>query len=334
MRGVEERSPTAAADVTAVVVSHNSARHLDELAEALASGTSTPERMLVVDNASSDDTVVCARRAGFEVYENETNGGFGAACNIALGMTTSEFVLICNPDVRPSTDALEQMLTALAQTTSVAVAGPVFNRRFRVRRFSRITGNLFSFLPPALQRRLERFDCEVPIQRGDGNVVVDYVVGACMLCRADALRDVGGFDESFFLYSEEEDLCRRLRARGWMTIFVPSVTVMHARRASSEGVDRAVMAPFRFHSLYWYYRKHHSRAYAELARCALWACLTFDRRYRALTGRQPVFGPSAARALFWSIDQVRGDYERSRVRGSQSGAPDGPNAAASPREPA
>jgi N-acetylglucosaminyl-diphospho-decaprenol L-rhamnosyltransferase len=333
MRGAQERSMTATAAVTAVVVAHNSARHLQELADALASGSTVPERMLVVDNASTDDTVARARQAGFEVYENETNDGFGAACNIALGMTTSEFVLICNPDIRPTYDALEQMLAALAQAPRAAVVGPVFNRRLRVRRFSRISGNLFSFLPPPAQRPLKRFDCEVPVGRDDGNVVVDYVVGACMLCRAEALREVGGFDESFFLYSEEEDLCRRLRARGWLTLFVASVTVMHGRRASSDGVDRAVMAPFRFHSLYWYYRKHHSRPYAELARCALWACLTFDRRYRALTRREPVFGASATRALFWSTDEVRGDYERAIASSSSAGALDERDAAFSSRGP-
>jgi GT2 family glycosyltransferase len=301
--------------VTAVVVSHNSARHLSELGEALASGSVVPQRMLVVDNASVDDTLARARLAGFDVHESASNDGFGAACNAALRMTDTEFLLICNPDVRPSPTALEQLMAVLLETPTAAVAGPVFNRRLRVRRFSRITGNLYTFLPGWLQRPLRRFDCEMPVKRTDGHVVVDYVVGACMLCRADALRAVGGFDESFFLYSEEEDLCRRLGIRGWQTLFVPSVTVAHARRASSEGVDRSVMSPFRFHSLYWYYRKYHSRLYAELARCALAACVTLDRWLRALTHRQQIYGPSTARALFWSIDRVRGDYERIRAQG-------------------
>jgi N-acetylglucosaminyl-diphospho-decaprenol L-rhamnosyltransferase len=300
--------------VTAVVVSHNSARHLSELGDALASGSVAPGRMLAVDNASTDDTFARARLAGFDVHETGCNDGFGAACNAALRMTDTEFLLICNPDIRPSPTALEQLMAALTQNPTAAVAGPVFNRRLRVRRFSRITGNLYTFLPGWLQRPLKRFDCEVPVKRSDGHIVVDYVVGACMLCRADALRAVGGFDERFFLYSEEEDLCRRLGMRGWQTLFVPSVTVAHARRASSDGADRAVMAPFRFHSLYWYYRKYHSRLYAELARCALWTCVTFDRRLRALTHRPQIYGPSTASALFWSIDRVRADYEPVRAQ--------------------
>jgi N-acetylglucosaminyl-diphospho-decaprenol L-rhamnosyltransferase len=308
-----ERSGGTAA-VTAVVVSHNSARHLRELAETLESGSVAPGRMLVVDNASADDSVAEARLAGFDVYETGSNDGFGAACNAALRITDSELVLICNPDVRPSPTALEQLMGALAENPTAAVAGPMFNRRLRTRRFSRISGNLYTFLPGWLQRPLRHLDCEVPVGRGDGHIAVDYVVGACMLCRADALRAVGGFDERFFLYSEEEDLCRRLSMRGWQTLFVPSVTVAHARRASSDGVDRAVMAPFRFHSLYVYYRKYHSRLYAELARCALAACVTLDRRLRALAGRPQIYGPSTAKALFWSTDRVRADYERERAQ--------------------
>jgi N-acetylglucosaminyl-diphospho-decaprenol L-rhamnosyltransferase len=309
-----ERSSRTAA-VTAVIVSHNSARHLSELGETLESGSVSPGRMLVVDNASADDSVARARLAGFDVYETGGNDGFGAACNAALRMTDSELVLICNPDVRPSPTALEQLMAALGEDPTAAVAGPVFNRRLRARRFSRISGNLYTFLPGWLQRPLKHLDCEVPVKQGS-HIVVDYVVGACMLCRVDPLRAVGGFDERFFLYSEEEDLCRRLGMRGWQTLFVPSVTVAHARRASSDGVDRAVMSPFRFHSLYLYYRKYHSRLYAELARCALWACVTCDRWLRALTGRPQIYGPSTAKALFWSTDRVRADFERTRAQDS------------------
>ena len=301
------------AAVTAVVVTHNSARHLSELAETLESGSVSPGRMLVVDNASADDSVARARLAGFDVCETGSNDGFGAACNAALRITDSELVLICNPDVRPSPTALEGLTAALAENPTAAVAGPVFNRRLRARRFSRISGSLYTFLPGWLQRPLKRLDREVPVERGD-HIVVDYVVGACMLCRVEPLRAVGGFDERFFLYSEEEDLCRRLGMRGWQTLFVPSVTVAHARRASSDGVDREVMAPFRFHSLYFYYRKYHSRLYAELARCALWMCVTCDHRFRALTHRQQIYGPSTAKALFWSTDRVRADYERVRAQ--------------------
>lgn len=299
------------AATTAVVVSHNSARHLQVLGQALAGGSLAPGRLLLVDNASSDDTVVRARAAGFEVHESGSNNGFGAACNAALRLIDSEFVLICNPDVRPSAGALEQLVTALSRDPSAAVAGASCDTPFHARRFSTISGNLWAFLPGRIQRRLKRFAPEVSVDQ-DTYQVVDYVVGAFMLCRVAALQEVGGFDERFFLYTEEEDLCRRLGERGWLTLLVPTVVVDHSDRTSSEGVDGDLMASFYFHSLYLYYRKYHSRPYAEFARCMLAACVTIDRAYRALAGRRQVYGPRTARAPFSGIDVLRDDLTRSR----------------------
>lgn len=269
--------------------------------------------MLLVDNASVDDSVSCARLAGFDVHQAGCNDGFGAACNIALHVADTEFLLICNPDVLPPPTALEQLATALTATTTAAVAGVAFERPFQARRFSRLSGTLWGFLPSWLQRPLKRFAVEVPVDPSKEYIVVNYVVGAFMLCRVAAVRSVGGFDEHFFLYSEEEDLCRRLGKGGWQTLFVPSVTITHKHSTSSEGVDGAAMAPFHFHSLYWYYRKYHSRGYAELARCTISICVIIDRMYRTLSRRQQAYGPGTVTAPFRSIDALRRAHERVRV---------------------
>jgi GT2 family glycosyltransferase len=121
---------------------------------------------------------------------------------------------------------------------------------------------------------------------------------------------VGGFDERFFLYSEEEDLCRRLETDGWKTLFVPSVTVAHRHSTSTNGVNAAAMATFRFHSLHAYYRKHRSPLYAELARVAIATCILVDRAYRTLTRQRQVYGPGAVTGAFRRIDFVRRDWER------------------------
>jgi GT2 family glycosyltransferase len=297
-------------EVTAIVVTHNSARHLEDLGHALAIGSLVPTRMVVVDNASIDDTVVRARLAGFEVLETGRNDGFGAGCNAGLRTASSEFVLFCNPDVLPSSNALERLLATLTSTPTAAIAGATVGDDVQVRRFSRITANLAGFLPKRLQGRVWRFAQNVPGDQSEDHIVVDYAEGAFILCRAAALRSVQGFDERFFLYCEEEDLSRRLGERGWETLVVPSAKVSHEESSSSEGVDAAVMAPFRTHSLYRYYRKYHSRIYAELARYSVAACVILDRGYRALAHRPQIYGPGTATAPFRSTDAVRRDYER------------------------
>ena len=239
-----------------------------------------------------------------------SNNGFGAACNIGLKKTSTEFVLFCNPDVRPSPSALEELLVALINTPAAAIAGAAFDNPVQARRFSRITADIFGFIPRRLQHQVLRFGRDQTVDQSEDQIVVDYAVGAFILCRVTALESVGGFDERFFLYCEEEDLSRRLGKHGWQALLVPSATVEHEHSTSSKGVDGAVMAPFRIHSLYWYYRKHRSRAYAEFARCALATCVMIDRGYRALTRRLQVYGPRTARAPFRRTDAIRRDYER------------------------
>jgi GT2 family glycosyltransferase len=302
--------------VTVVIVSYNSAHHLTRLGAALAAGTVVPNRMLVIDNDSRDDTVARGRAVGFEVHETRSNDGFGAACNVGIRMASTEFVLFCNPDVSPSPTALELLVDALRRTPDAAVAGVAYDEPFLARRFSTITGDVWIFLPNRLQRRLKRFGIEVPVDPGERQVAVDYVVGAFMLCRVAQLRAVGGFDEHFFLYCEEEDLSRRLGERGWRTLFISGATVSHKHSTSSMNVDRTIMAQFLFHSLYWYYRKYHPRVYAELARCVHATCVMVDRSYRALTRQRQAYGPHTAWASFSSTRKIRAAHARRAERQS------------------
>ncbi len=310
--------------VTAVVVTHNSARHLAALGQALSSGSLLPRKMLVVDNLSSDDTAEQARAASFELLETGANDGFGAGCNAGLRAAGTEFVLFCNPDVRPSASALERLAAALSSTPTAAIAGAVLGEEVQPRDFSRISKNVAGFLPDSLVARARRLKLGTPAARGDARVVVDrveeeafpvgYVEGAFLLCRVAALRSVEGFDERFFLYFEEEDLSRRLGERGWQTLLVPAATVAHEQRGSSAGFGAAAMAPFFTHSLYWYYRKHHSRCYAELARCVIAICVLLDRGYRAATRQPQRYGRGAASAPFRSTVSIRRDQEQARAR--------------------
>lgn len=301
-----ESAAALRAEVTAVVVTHNSGHHLASLGDAFSASTLRPERMLAVDNRSCDESVAHAQTVGFEVHETGTNDGFGAACNVALQRASTEFVLFCNPDVSPAPDAIELLLAALLRTPTAAVAGVAFDRPFLARRFSRLTGDIWTFLPAWLQRPLGHFSNEVPVDPRHQQVVVDYVVGAFMLCRVAALRSVGGFDEGFFLYCEEEDLCRRLGANGWSTLFVGSATVAHRHSTSSRGVDRSVMAQFLFHSLYLYYRKYYPRWYAELARCVHSSCMLVDRLYRRLTRQPQAYSRETVGASFRNVNVLQG----------------------------
>ena len=304
-----DRRIESSADVTVIVVTYNSARHLGPLGRALASGSLMPRRMLAVDNASADDTVDRAMSAGFEVIATGSNDGFGAACNVGLRAASTEFILICNPDVRPDCDATEQLLAVLMDSPSAAIAGATLDDSIRARRFASITSDIWIFLPSWLQTRLQRFGREISVDQSQRSAAVDYAIGAFLLCRTSALRSVNGFDEHFFLYCEEEDLSRRLHEHGWQTLLVPSAKVVHETSTSSEGVDGRDMASFLLHSQYWYYRKYRSRLYAECARCIHAACVISDCAYRWMTRQQQVYTLWTAIAAFRSTDSLRRAHE-------------------------
>jgi N-acetylglucosaminyl-diphospho-decaprenol L-rhamnosyltransferase len=318
LAAVAGRATAGDCSVTAVIATYNSSRHLAPLAKLMATWSVRPGRTLIVDNASTDNTPEIAGANGLEVLRNSQNRGFGAACNKGLQIAGTEYVLLCNPDVRPASDALAALLNALAETPSAAVAGASLGNEPAARRFSRLTASIAGFLPRRVYRGLKGARRErTPAAGVERLPVVDYVEGAFMLCRVAALRSVGGFDERFFLYHEEEDLCRRLAERGWLTLLVPGAQAEHDHGSSSEGVGEGAMTAFRLHSLYWYHRKYHPRAYAELARLAVAACVLSDRLCRALTRRRQIYSAGAASAAFSSIGALR---EKHGVADRQRGA--------------
>lgn len=298
------------ASVTAVVVSYNSAHHLMRLGEALEAGSIAPDQLLLIDNASRDASVACGAAAGFEVRRLDENIGFGAACNVGWQAASTEYVLFCNPDVVPANDAVERLVEALASSSTAAIAGASSRHPGEARRFSRLSSNVWQFWPPWVKRRTRRLGPTVPIDMLAPHTLVDFVEGAFILCRVDALRAVGGFDEQFFLYSEEEDLARRLRSAGWDSLLVPAAVVAHGRSESSVNGSKSAMAPYRFHSLYLYYRRYHHRWYAECARCVLAACVVLDRVYRRLLREPQLYDRSTPLAAFRDVGALRRRYER------------------------
>src|SRR5579859_5945384 len=199
--------------------------------------------VIVVDNASDDDSVALVRREfpWARLIANSRNLGFGAAHNQALRSATGRHWLILNSDTVVEPDAVLRLMAFLDDNPSVAVAGP----RLRYpdgsvqpsrRRFPTVatlfleSTQLQRFIPT--NGVLRRYYVED--RSADESQDVDWLVGACLCVRAEAARQVGLFDERFFLYSEELDWCRRFRHAGWRVAYVPSAEVVHVEGGSSQ----------------------------------------------------------------------------------------------------
>ncbi|HEX6904157.1 MAG TPA: glycosyltransferase family 2 protein [Thermoanaerobaculia bacterium] len=257
---------TRTASMAVAVVNHNTR---DLLRECLASvRAESPAQIVVADTGSGDGSAEMVRREFPEavLLADEGNPGFGAAANRAVAACSAPFVLLLNADTRVGAGTIQSLDRFLRRNPRTAVAGPRL-----VNPDGSLQVSCFPFLG-TLQLMLEktpaaRWLARVPLLRNhwllscsghDRPRVVPWVLGAAMAIRREAFEAVGGFDPSYFMYSEEIDLCYRLKTAGWETRFTPVGLVVHAGGAST-GQRRPEMAVRRVVSSKLFYRRHYSR---------------------------------------------------------------------------
>ena len=219
-----------------VIVTFNSADHLP------ACLASIPDRthVTVIDNASSDNSPDLAETMGCRVVRNHTNLGFARAVNQALALTAAPLVLLLNPDAVLMHDTLDHLRAALVDP-KVAIAGGRL-----LQEDGRDQQPWWPF-PSAGGTWLEAFMLRRSTWKPNPNMTVrdvDFVVGACVLMRRDVVRQLGGFDERFWLYGEEADLCKRVQNAGFRVRFVPKAITRHVGGASSESLGISVSTHF------------------------------------------------------------------------------------------
>lgn len=218
-------SPEPAVDV--VLVAYESAAALPHSLSPLP-----PEAaVIVVDNASRDESADLAESLGAHVVRNAENRGFAAAANQGARLGRAPLILFLNPDAVVEPDDLRRLARALASDDRLAAVGPRL-----VRPDGREQRAWWRFPSPARTWAealgLHRLRPDRPGPRGE----VDFVVGACLLVRRRAFEQAGGFDERFWLYGEEADLCRRFRSLGLRVALVADAVARHAGGASGEAL--------------------------------------------------------------------------------------------------
>jgi len=268
--------PTA---LDVVVVAYRSRELVEACLESLRRN---PPRagvtITVVDNDSRDGTVERVGRAfpDVRVIESGANIGFGAANNIAIRETSSPYVLALNPDTRMTPGTLDRLLALMDEQPEVGICGcrleredGTFDHASR-RSFPTVAGALGHFLgvgrrswsPKALAQY------RAPgVEAGP----VDAVNGALMLMRRTALDEVGLFDEGYWMYMEDLDLCYRFKEAGWVTWYVPDVTVTHVK-AGTSGPVRSARLTYAFHyGMLRFYRKHYAPGRSAMWNAAVYA---------------------------------------------------------------
>ena len=246
--------------VAVVVVSYETRETLLEGLAALEGEPATS--VVVVDNAGRDGSAAAVRERfpSVRLIANPENVGFARACNQGARESSAPFLLFLNPDATLAAGSLRTLAALLEARPRVGVVGP--RTRSANGDIQVSTGPDLSLVSEIRQRRLVR-----GVARRDAAILVeaeglhavereaDWVSGACLMIRREAFDAVSGFDERFFLYEEDADLCRRVRQSGWQVLFSPAAEARHALgRSMARTPERARLEYQRSHLLY--YRKH------------------------------------------------------------------------------
>lgn len=225
-----------------------------------------PTRVRVVDNASRDGTAEMVRSGftEFDLLVNDENLGFAAAANQAIRAGDAPFVLALNPDCELHEGTLDRLIDLLESHVEVGICGPALIRpsgepdHAAKRGFPTPLSSLGHFTgvgrhgraPAALRGYVSRD----PSSGGP----VDAVNGAFMLMRRGMLDEIGLFDQGYWMYMEDLDLCYRARQHGWLTWYEPAAVATHLKGGSA-GPIRSPRLNYAFHrGMLRFYRKHYA----------------------------------------------------------------------------
>ncbi len=255
-------------DLSIVIVNWNTKDLLRKCLDSIYRNPPTGEfEVWLVDNASSDDSIemVKTKFPQVRLIANQQNVGFAHANNQAMRESSGEFVVLLNPDTEVRAGAFDKLIAFMRTCPEAGGAG------------ARLVSSDESLQPsctPELslprelwrlfhldklhaygQYRMETWDLSQPRR-------VDGLQGACLLLRKQALDQVGLLDEDYFMYTEELDLCYRLRKAGWQLYWVPEAVVLHHGGQSTRQVPEEMFIQL-YGSRLQYFRKHHGEAAAS-----------------------------------------------------------------------
>jgi N-acetylglucosaminyl-diphospho-decaprenol L-rhamnosyltransferase len=257
--------------VDVVIVSYNSRQTLRDCAVPLAGEANL--QVIIVDNASADASLESVSDLPVTTIPLSENRGFAAGCNAGLRAGNADYLLFLNPDARIEPASMLHLVEAFHRKPQAGLIAPrILNSdgelEFSQRRFPRLRSTYAQAL--FLHRLFPRADWADELVRDRQSYSyshsVDWVSGACVLVRRDALEAVGGWDQGFFMYCEDTDLCQRLWNAGYEVWFDDGARVTHHGGASA---PRAALLPVLAASRIRYARKHRSRTYGFFERAGI-----------------------------------------------------------------
>lgn len=261
-------------DLSVIVVSWNTAALLKNCLDSLRAATIRRRiEIVVVDNASTDDSASIVRRdfPQAKLIQNATNAGFARANNQGIDASQGRYVLLLNSDTRIPPAAFDELIDFMDHHALVGICGPRLAQPGGLTQAYGFGGDPTPLY--LLRRGVYRLTLKRPLHDWETREVqdVDWVSGACLIARREAIEQAGKLDEGIFMYFEDNDWCLRVRQAGWRVVYDPLVSIVHIGGQSLKQNPQARQAYYQ--SLKHFYAKH----YGVVARLVLRCCLILYR---------------------------------------------------------
>ena len=290
--------------VTVVMVSYNTRELTVQAMSKLIENCSLPLEIIVVDNASTDDTVETLRSKfpKVQVIQNQQNVGFGMANNQGFALAAGDNVLLLNTDAFIKPECIEKLVATLQSDNTIGVVGP---------KILNVDGTVQPSVHPfpgPLRAVLEYWWLERIFRPGtpfgsyrkwsySQQADVPWLIGACMLVRKSVINETDGFSKEFFMYAEETDWQKRISDNGWRIVFTPEAECIHLGGASGGIMDLKVRSEF-FRSQDIYLQRHSGTLGLVFFRMILvgslllrilgWSCKSVLKRATAFESKERV----------------------------------------------
>lgn len=262
-------------DLSVIIVNWNTCALLSECITAVErEAAAILHDIWVVDNGSSDDSVAMLRRdfPHVHVIESKVNLGFAGANNLAMERSTGRSLLLLNTDAIVTPGSIQALLEVAGRMPRAGIVGahllnPDGSFQASHTNFPTLWQEFLILSTIGRRLRGSRYPSHAA-EMDKGAQRVDYVEGACLLVRRDALEQVGGLDEGYFMYAEEVDWCKRMQAAGWEVWYQPTAKVVHIGGASSANRKTSREADL-YRSRVRYFRIHHGWWQAEILKAMM-----------------------------------------------------------------
>jgi GT2 family glycosyltransferase len=218
-----------------------------------------PYEVIVVDNASTDHSAdrIAETFPEVQLIRQQENRGFGAGNNVGARLAKGKYLFLLNTDTLLICDVLPHLVELMEQNPSIGILGPQLLHADRSLQIStaRSISIWGEYQTLKQQRDYQNQNRDRIIQQFSVIHEADIIIGAALFIRKSLFEELSGFDENFFMYLEESDLCQRARSKGWKIMYTPSVSLIHLGGYSvGKTIDR-LRLEYRKSQLY-YYQKH------------------------------------------------------------------------------